>query len=74
MEEVHQLRNGVRLLVQLIPETGESNFQYLIYNDNEKTIITVDCFNPDRALECVGDNQIVASLATHHHWDHVGGI
>jgi len=74
MEEVHQLGNGVRLLIQLIPETGENNFQYLIYNENEKTIITIDCFNPDRVLERVGDNRVVASLATHHHWDHVGGI
>ena len=62
MEEVHQLGNGVRLLIQLIPETGENNFQYLIYNENEKTIITIDCFNPDRVLERVGDNRVVASL------------
>ena len=67
MEVVHQLGNGVRLLVQLIPETGENNFQYLIFNDTEKTIITVDCFNPDRALDRVGDNRIVASLGKSQH-------
>ena len=33
MEEVHNLDDDIELVVQFIPETGESNFQYILFRN-----------------------------------------
>ena len=41
-----------------------------------KDAISIDCFNPERVLEFIDSNNLTlgGALATHHHWDHTGGI
>lgn len=41
-----------------------------------KDAISIDCFNPERVLEFIGSKNLTlaGALATHHHWDHTGGI
>lgn len=73
MEERHKFDN-YELIVQLVPETGENNFQYVIKDGATNEAITIDCYDADKAKVVLGDAELVASLATHHHWDHVGGI
>jgi len=73
MEERHTF-DCYELIVQLVPETGENNFQYVIKDASCNEAIAIDCYDAEKALAAIGSAQLVASLATHHHWDHIGGI
>jgi len=73
MQERHKFEN-FELLVQLIPETGENNFQYLIFDWSRKEAISIDCYDSQKVINALDGSDLIACLATHHHWDHTGGI
>ena len=62
MEEIHDFGNGIELVVQLVPETGENNFQYLLFDKKNKTVISIDCFDATRQLSRIKGFSILAAL------------
>merc|ERR1711892_605344 len=61
MEERHTFDN-YELIVQLVPETGENNFQYVIKDASTNEAIAIDCYDADKALAAIGSAKLVASL------------
>ena len=76
MEERIKSENKLELVIQLVPETGESNYQYVIIDHENAEAISIDCFDPKRVENVISENgaKLIGSFATHHHWDHIGGI
>ena len=62
MEEIHDFGFGIELLVQLVPETGENNFQYLLFDKNNKTVISIDCFNSKRQIDKINGFTLLGAL------------
>ena len=62
--------------VQLIPTLGD-NYTYLVVDNESKKSILIDPADGQLCKKILAENQdlyLSAILATHHHWDHVGGI
>ena len=66
MEEIYDFGFGIELLIQLVPETGENNFQYLLFDKNNKTVISIDCFNSKRQIEKIKGFTLLAALGMSH--------
>ncbi|MEZ4394881.1 MAG: hydroxyacylglutathione hydrolase [Polyangiales bacterium] len=63
------------MLVHVIPCLSD-NYAYLVVNESSGAAVVVDPSEEGpvrRALEVLGV-ELVGVLATHHHWDHVGGV
>jgi len=62
--------------VQLIPTLGD-NYTYLVVDNVSNKSILIDPADGQLCKKILSENQdldLSAILATHHHWDHVGGI
>jgi hydroxyacylglutathione hydrolase len=53
----------------------QDNYSYLVCDEDDRVAAVVDCAEVDPVIEAaeVEGVRIVAVLATHHHFDHVGG-
>jgi len=53
----------------------QDNYSYLVIDEDERVAAVVDCAEVDPVLDAARAEgvRVVAVLATHHHWDHVGG-
>lgn len=53
----------------------QDNYSYLVIDEDERVAAVVDCAEVDPVLEAARAEgvTITAVLATHHHYDHVGG-
>ena len=58
MESRVAFSDNFELVIQLIPETGESNFQYLIIDKSQKTAVTIDCFLSSRIVETANNEKL----------------
>jgi hydroxyacylglutathione hydrolase len=61
--------------VEVIPCLSD-NYAYLVVNPDRGVAVVVDPSEGDpvrRAVEALGV-ELVGVLATHHHFDHVGGV
>ena len=45
MEERIEYDENIELLIQLVPETNEFNFQYIIFDHENHEAVSVDCFD-----------------------------
>ena len=61
MQEIHDF-GRYKLLVQLVPETGENNFQYLVFDKDTKQAISIDCYDAPKACGALDGFMLIASL------------
>ena len=61
MQERHKF-NNYELLVQLVPETGENNFQYLIFDWSRKEAISIDCYDSQKVINALDGSDLIACL------------
>ena len=61
MQEKHKFDN-YELLVQLVPETGENNFQYVIFDTNKKQAISIDCYDSQKVIDALDGSDLIACL------------
>ena len=61
MQEKHKFDN-FELLVQLVPETGENNFQYLIFDRTRKEAISIDCYDSHKVINALDGSDLIACL------------
>jgi len=76
MHSFPSLKQYKDLSVQILPAL-EDNYMYLVYDNNTKQTVIVDPCDAKLVSNFLKENpelNPVAILATHHHWDHVGGI
>ena len=53
MEERVETSDKMELIVQLVPETGESNYQYIILDHENHEALSIDCFDPKRVEKVI---------------------
>ena len=70
------LKKYQTLSVQILPAL-EDNYMYLVYDNHNKNTVIIDPCDATLVSNFLKENpelNPIAILATHHHWDHVGGI
>jgi len=65
-----------QITVQLLPTLGD-NYTYLVIDNSSQKSVLIDPADADVCKVFLSQNpslSLSAILATHHHWDHTGGI